>query len=216
MIHIIKFKQNVYLAPERGRDNKTGKIRLVFVDAEINGEVTVLCHRRGDDHLANDSYKADLDASGIVYELIDSITKDACFGILKILKSDANEKRTKGQYAGLSDIQENMYVSDNVRLILSPGKTEIWYCKRFHGNLVDSNTVDPHNLQATHIQLGTVACRNPEDIFSAMQGRMWSPNGEANGIIGERNLHTSMSIGDCLVIGNEVHLCQPSSWEILK
>jgi hypothetical protein len=86
------------------------------------------------------------------------------------------------------------------------GHTEIWYFKsdfardammgyewlNSRGRLPSAAT-----LSQTHVKLGTVAeCHALERIFYAMQGEMWSPNGEAWTMIKELDLHTSMSVGD--------------------
>lgn len=53
------------------------------------------------------------------------------------------------------------------------------------------------NLGDTHVWLMDLEAENPEDVFQKMQGEVWSPNGEAKGLISTRGLcHTSMSVGD--------------------
>lgn len=56
-------------------------------------------------------------------------------------------------------------------------------------------TVD--TLGKSHVELKEVEAVDLEDLFSAMQGDNWSPNGEARPLIKEKGLHhTSMSVGD--------------------
>lgn len=55
-------------------------------------------------------------------------------------------------------------------------------------------------LDKTHAKVRTLDAHGPNEVFSAMQGEIWSPNGEARAIIEAAGLkHTSMSVGDCLV-----------------
>lgn len=55
-------------------------------------------------------------------------------------------------------------------------------------------------LDKTHAKVRTLDARGPNEVFTAMQGEIWSPNGEARPIIEAAGLqHTSMSVGDCVV-----------------
>jgi hypothetical protein len=62
-------------------------------------------------------------------------------------------------------------------------------------------TVQYYNHQEDkYVTLGQVYLSNEEDIFQAMQGENWSPNGEARELIEARGAdHTSMSVGDRIV-----------------
>ena len=59
------------------------------------------------------------------------------------------------------------------------------------------------DLGQTHVQLKTVELADNaslDDVYFAMQGECWSPNGEAHGLIASKGLrHTSMSVGDVIV-----------------
>lgn len=56
------------------------------------------------------------------------------------------------------------------------------------------------SLSVTHAKVRTLDARGPNEVFSTMQGEIWSPNGEARLIIEAAGLqHTSMSVGDCVV-----------------
>lgn len=70
---------------------------------------------------------------------------------------------------------------------------------------------DAGNLSATHIHLMDVELpvepghagddSSLEQLFHDMQGEIWSPNGEARGLIERKGLrHTSMSVGDVVEI----------------
>jgi hypothetical protein len=81
------------------------------------------------------------------------------------------------------------------------GKTQIWYMKpetwRMYGE------TDRKDLSKSHVLLGVVAETNLEKIFRMMQVENWSPHGEARNFIKEKNLvHTSMSVGDIIVLPN--------------
>lgn len=57
---------------------------------------------------------------------------------------------------------------------------------------------DPYML------IGSVKESDPETIFRIMQGNVWSPNGEARNIIDDADVdHTSMSVGDALIVGTK-------------
>ena len=56
-------------------------------------------------------------------------------------------------------------------------------------------------------QLFAVRADSPEEVFSHMQGEVWSPEGEALSLIRHLELHhTSMSVGDV------IRDCQTKSW----
>lgn len=91
---------------------------------------------------------------------------------------------------------------------LKPGTTQIWYQKPIKERMFTTEEIDPDNLRATHTLLGTVACTDPDKLFAIMQGDTWSPNGEARDLIEQLGLkHTSMSVGDVVVIGYQVLVC---------
>lgn len=95
-----------------------------------------------------------------------------------------------------------------------PGKTQIWYWKpEFSRDMSEgyeflkSNNMLPDldNLSATHRPLGTLAQEDPNQIFSMMQAEVWSPSGQAQDLIKRLGLnHTSMSVGDIIVINNSI------------
>lgn len=124
------------------------------------------------------------------------------------------------QYTSLADAAQ---ATGNQRY--GAGKTEVWYYKledtnertpRFAslGIYKDPSTgkiiatlPDPKNLEATHAKIGTIDSDEPEEIFYLMQGEVWSPRGQANDMIRESNTgHTSMSVGDVVVINDEAFM----------
>jgi hypothetical protein len=58
---------------------------------------------------------------------------------------------------------------------------------------------DLDRLDRTHTFLRTVEAAGLDDVYHQSQGEVWSPNGEARGLIRAKRLaHTSMSIGDVI------------------
>lgn len=69
----------------------------------------------------------------------------------------------------------------------------VYYKKK----LFDNVPVTKAHLKQTHVGLKSVCAENIEDVFYKMQGEIWSPNGEARGLILSKGLsHTSMTVGD--------------------
>lgn len=79
---------------------------------------------------------------------------------------------------------------------------------------------DPSNLEHTHVPLidldyadGANVPARLEEIFRHMQGEVWSPNGEARVLIESKGLaHTSMSVGDIVVVDGRVHMVDKSGF----
>lgn len=124
------------------------------------------------------------------------------------------------QYTSLADAAQ---ATGNPRY--GAGTTEVWYYKlqdtdertpRFAslGTYKDKETgkiiaelPDHENLEATHVKIGTIDSNEPEEIFYLMQGEVWSPRGQANDIIGKSDTgHTSMSVGDVVVVNGEAFM----------
>jgi hypothetical protein len=98
----------------------------------------------------------------------------------------------------------------------SPGNTQIWYWREDLGRdmmmgydfLKKQNKLpDPANLSATHVLIGSVAETNLDKIYSMMQSESWSPQDEARDLINKSGAgHTSMSVGDIIVINNDASM----------
>jgi len=98
---------------------------------------------------------------------------------------------------------------------LKPGDTEIWY-SHADGFFFGEKCPDLSNLDETHHKLGEVQGTELEDLFCLLQGEFWSPAGEANNLIHSKGLaHTSMSVGDVIVVGGVAHMVKPSGFEKL-
>ena len=88
------------------------------------------------------------------------------------------------------------------------GGNEIWYMRPewFRTGIMGDPPL-PGNLEATHILLGSVLEKTLEHIWQMMQGDVWSPNGEAWRLIKSKGLrHTSMSVGDVVVMRGTAHV----------
>ena len=114
------------------------------------------------------------------------------------------------------------------RLVPTPGRTfQVWYMRPewFREGICYAKP-DPSNLDATHVHLKDVevaqgfvdAGHALEHLFHRMQGEVWSPNGEARGLIRSKGLeHTSMSVGDVVVDPQgRVHLVASFGFETLE
>jgi hypothetical protein len=132
---------------------------------------------------------------------------------------------TISEYIELSDASRNPAVLPTTRELLSPAQSpaecfsriEVWYAKDY---LID--TVRLSHDGGTHAMLGVVAGRcDWHQLFGALQGEFWSPNGEARSLIKRSGLHhTSMSVGDVLVYHKpdgslEVWRCVDFGWRQL-
>lgn len=95
----------------------------------------------------------------------------------------------------------------------SYGETQIWYWKENIGHIMmqgfkslqkDGKLPDLSNLNATHVLVGNLAETNPEKIFSMMQAEAWSSQNQAQDMIKRMGVgHTSMSVGDIIIIGKQ-------------
>ena len=98
------------------------------------------------------------------------------------------------------------------------GETEIWYCKGRFSRDAYSGTlpISPQNLGDTHVLLGKIAATIPGRIFTLLQGDNWSWNGQAYDLILGKGLdHTSMSIGDVIVIKGKALVVAPIGFKEL-
>jgi hypothetical protein len=108
------------------------------------------------------------------------------------------------------------------------GNTAIWYMNgdffrdgimgydwlADHGMLPDPTSVK--TLSKTHIFLGRISETNLGKVYRMMQGEIWSPMGEARNLIRNKGLHhTSMSIGDIIVVNREVFMVDRMGFKTL-
>lgn len=93
------------------------------------------------------------------------------------------------------------------------GRTQIWYAKAEFFRVLSMGSLfaakkdmlpDPYDLDKTHVYIGNVNETNPSKVMRMMQGEMWSPDGQASGLPAiQKCRHTSMYVGDIMVIGGE-------------
>ena len=108
----------------------------------------------------------------------------------------------------------------------APGQTEVWFWNGIFAAdmlmgvdwLRKRNMLpDPDALDRTHVKIGTLQEQDPDRVYHMMQGEMWSPNGEARDFISASgSSHTSMSIGDIVVIGGKVLIVDRVGFEDLR
>jgi len=103
---------------------------------------------------------------------------------------------------------------------LQPGNTEIWYQTKEsweEGHGLGKISIDPNDLSKTHILLGKIKETSLEKIFQVMQGDIWSPLGEARGLIRSKGMvHTSMSVGDVVVVNGQVMMVDRVGFKEIK
>jgi len=134
-----------------------------------------------------------------------------------------------------SELPERYYTLNDASIyspILAKGKVEIWYGKPVYGRdlrmgvewLADKRLLPKslQNLKKTHTLLGKIKGasaneRGLETIWSIMQGEKWSPRGEAIDLIKNSLLnHTSMSVGDIIVINRDMYIVDDAGFENLS
>jgi len=106
--------------------------------------------------------------------------------------------------------------------ILEKGDIKILYSKNEHFrhiSLIAYSKQDLSelfsNMETTHVLVGEIGGQKEytpqeffnclEDIYHAMQGEIWGPNGEANPLIKSLGTHTSMTMGDLIVYKQELY-----------
>jgi hypothetical protein len=127
------------------------------------------------------------------------------------------------KYANLNDSAANTNVEKRHQEMLAPpipgnGSIEVWYACN-PSFMADG----PFLPLETHRRLGEVRYRPDwQTLYGPLQGDFWSPEGEANSLIRGLNLHhTSMSVGDVLVVNHpggkqEAWMVAPSGWRLMQ
>ena len=94
---------------------------------------------------------------------------------------------------------------------LHEGVIQVWYMQpNFFQEGINGAIPRPADLDTTHTLLGslrkdagTLITAMLDELWIALQGENWSPNGEARSLIQGLGLqHTSMSVGDCFKLSN--------------
>jgi hypothetical protein len=88
-------------------------------------------------------------------------------------------------------------------------KFAIWYMKpEWFPFGIMGDKPDAETLSASHVHLKDLELEGGEAqlerVFHDMQGEVWSPEGEARELIERKGLaHTSMSVGDVIIVGGK-------------
>jgi len=95
----------------------------------------------------------------------------------------------------------------------------IWYAKPEQRRREDY--VHPTDLEQTHVHVKDLVLPGGENqlerVFHDMQAEIWSPNGEACDLIESKGLwHTSMSMGDIVVVNGAVYEVASFGFKTLK
>lgn len=81
---------------------------------------------------------------------------------------------------------------------------EIWYEK--NARFIENPPKTVQKRDSKYSKIGTVYLSDPnlEKAYRAMQGQVWSPNGEGNAVMENLGIdHVSMSVGDLIHYVNE-------------
>lgn len=104
------------------------------------------------------------------------------------------------QYRRLSDAGE----------YYRPGKTQVWYRK----SQTNTNKINVNDLSRTHSMIGTLAETDPENIFNMMQSENWDTDNDAESMLDRLGVeHSSMTVGDVIVVDRTAHVIQDDSIE---
>ena len=138
-----------------------------------------------------------------------------------IKKAEGEFQQYHAQYKTVNDAA---FVTGNSGY--NKGRTEIWYMKPsvFRDFIWGPSALEREGtplptaktVKDTHILLGNISENKPEKAWQMMQGEVWSPDGQANGLIRGKGLrHTSMSVGDIVKIGNQLHMADIAGFKRL-
>lgn len=126
------------------------------------------------------------------------------------------------QFTSLNDATFVVESSAN----FTKGNTEIWYMKPSftRDGLMGVEWLEEHgqmpdvmHLTDTHKHLGSIRETNMDKIYHLMQGDVWSPRGQARTLIQRSGLnHTSMSVGDIVVVHGETFIVDNIGFKKLK
>lgn len=113
----------------------------------------------------------------------------------------------------LQFLEHHKQASDKYRAeVAKRSKTfSVWYMRPdWFRNGICGDKPDAANLSATHIHLRDIQAKpqsTMSDVYAYMQAENWSPNGEARSLIMSKGLqHTSMSVGDVVVVDGVAHV----------
>lgn len=147
------------------------------------------------------------------YQSVASVSEDIPVNMVKELTAVAKELIAE---LGLQydNIAEAAGVTGNAGY--ATGGTDVWYMSDsfFRDGSMGFEWLeqkgllpDPKNLRKTHVFIGRITEHDLNKIYRMMQGEEWSPNGEARTMIRRKSIgHTSMSIGDVIIVGSKTYM----------
>jgi hypothetical protein len=110
--------------------------------------------------------------------------------------------------------------------VLFLGKTKIWYFKSGQGRdmMMGASWLKQYGklptkttLGNTHALLGEVVGEDLDELYNALQGENWSPEGQARELIISKGLeHTSMSMGDIIEVNDKLYIVDTFGFKELK
>jgi len=179
--------------------------------------MTIRCRKASDRDLREYNLAAKLNNEG---ELV-GVTLNERFGSIasRIARESKMSISVRAFGEGYVNLNDASAVTGNDGY--EPGNTDIWYMnrkgwddfsmgwKRVQEKVAAGEMEMPtkQNLKNTHVFLGRIREGNLEKVFHMMQGEMWSPEGQANGLIRRKGLqHTSMSVGDMVLKGGQLYM----------
>lgn len=123
----------------------------------------------------------------------------------------------------------NLNQAQHLMPALAEGTTKIWYFTTtsnreifgmmfgYEQEKISARSSILDDIKSTHVMLGSIACIDLDEIFVALQGESYSPNGEAYSLIKSKKLgHTSMSIGDIIEIDGVFHVVGIMGFSIIQ
>lgn len=153
------------------------------------------------------------------YQSVASASEDIPVNMAKELTAVAKELMAEFgiQY---DNIRDAVGVTGNAGY--ETGGTDIWYMSDsfFRDGSMGFEWLekkgllpDPKNLKKTHVFIGRISERDLNKVYRMMQGEEWSPNGEARTMIRRKSIgHTSMSIGDVIIVGSKTYMVDSSGF----
>lgn len=136
--------------------------------------------------------------------------------IRPVLRDDKNWQavlpRHKAETSGYHSLADAANATHDLRY--GHGAASVWYAR--NPTFFDADT-HLSELSTSHVRLGSYASGSLDDVWHAMQGECWSPDGQARNLITRLGLrHTSMSVGDVVEIHGEFHVCANVGWRKLE
>jgi hypothetical protein len=161
----------------------------------------------------------------VYFQIVGKNTK--CNQVCTSSKNISSRNTTKQILYYFYKMSQPLTLQDVHFIYTTKGSTQVWYWKHhstlLHFTFMGDNGandlekqalshVDIDHLENTHALIGLIDDANPERVFKNMQAGMieptWADGKHANLLLDQKGvMHTSMSIGDMLVVDNTVYAC---------